>query len=243
VCVPLRCHVAEPRSEGGVGRRRVSIGRGRGDGAELHRGLHRACGRRARRRALGRRPAGSPAPDWPDRLLERGRREHPVRRNRAGRRAALRPLALLSRPRRRHDDGHPDGPLLGEALGRRLDSRPGQPLRVDGRLLESRDAEHHAVRRLQGLAGAERERAAQPGGLLGVESRDPPGLQLRLRAGLHGVRLLVRSASGIGLHWISTTAAPGFGRAFALRFDDGTLFTAPVLPPAPMAVRAVRGGL
>ena len=51
------------------------------------------------------------------------------------------------------------------------------------------------------------------------------------------------SASGIGLHWISTTAAPGFGRAFALRFDDGTLFTAPVLPPAPMAVRAVRGGL
>jgi hypothetical protein len=51
------------------------------------------------------------------------------------------------------------------------------------------------------------------------------------------------SASGLGLHWTSTTAAPGFGRAFALRFDDGTLFTAPVNPPAPMAVRAVSGGL
>lgn len=51
------------------------------------------------------------------------------------------------------------------------------------------------------------------------------------------------SASGLGLHWTSTTASPGFGRAFALRVDDGTLFTAPVSPPAGMAVRAVAGGL
>jgi hypothetical protein len=50
------------------------------------------------------------------------------------------------------------------------------------------------------------------------------------------------SAPGLGLHWTSTSTDPGW-RALGLRFDDGVLFTAPATPPAPMHVRAVRGGL
>jgi Protein of unknown function (DUF1566) len=49
------------------------------------------------------------------------------------------------------------------------------------------------------------------------------------------------SAPGLGFYWMSNTAQPGYGDAWALRLDDGTLFT--VTTTATYAVRAVRGGV
>jgi hypothetical protein len=49
------------------------------------------------------------------------------------------------------------------------------------------------------------------------------------------------SAPGLGLHWMSNTAQPGFGNAWGLRLSDGTLFTPTTA--ATYAVRAVRGGI
>jgi hypothetical protein len=48
------------------------------------------------------------------------------------------------------------------------------------------------------------------------------------------------SAPGLGFYWMSNTASPGYGDAWALRLSDGDLFT--VTTAATYNVRAVRGG-